>query len=125
MTEEDAKDRFALFETMPELCAFVYQDRGPETLLKGLTFGDSSPHGDREFYEQSALELEAMGLKKVASVVWEAAATRVSKFDRWEPRNDRRQDGVKKANKTRLFRAYQTQDETRRNLQNARARDEQ
>src|SRR5215471_897519 len=85
MTEDDAKDPFALFETMPELCAFVYQDRGPETLLKGLTFGDSSPHGDREFYEQSALELEAMGLKKVASVVWEAAATRVSKFDRWEP----------------------------------------
>ena len=73
MSEDPADDNvFDVFETVPEVLAYLHRKGGDDALRLVLQGGKSC----REDLEDHAAELEGIGLGKAASIVREAAALR-------------------------------------------------
>jgi hypothetical protein len=65
--------------TYPELCAFVYRKAGEAGLRDFLSAIDDKS-ATREFYEDAAATLSAVGLAKAAAIVAEVAAQTPSRM---------------------------------------------
>jgi hypothetical protein len=80
MTSEEVHkplNEFDAFETAAEIMAFVFHKTGEDGLRQCLSKGKSH----REFLEDTAYELEAVGLPKAAAIVAEFAAISPSEAD--------------------------------------------
>ena len=79
----ETPDLFADFESAGEICAFVFHKSGADGLREclGMTTEGSTVTLTREFLEDAAGELEAVGLNKAADIVAEIAATKPSEID--------------------------------------------
>jgi hypothetical protein len=72
-------DPFDAFETTAELAAFVHRKFGEEGLRQCLAMLDD-PH--REFLQEDADELAAVGLSKAAAILAEVAAKSLPEAER-------------------------------------------